>query len=69
MTTGYPFVAITKNKDIGYFVSIDTLESKGAPDELIQALVHGPLKLATELMSKWSGQFIVEPNPSLQYED
>ena len=69
MSDGYPFVGIVREKDTNYYVSPDHLEKKGANSELIQAIVHGPIELAMQLIEEWNTGYTVEPNPGLFNED
>lgn len=69
MSKGYPFVAVVKSVESGSFVSVQALENEGATQELISAIVHGPIEQARSLMVEWNIKFFVEENQRVKYEE
>jgi hypothetical protein len=68
MSGGYPFNTIVRDRETGNYISLPMLERAGAPVELVQLVVTGPLEDAIIMMAHWSLKFEVVEN-GLDEED
>ena len=57
----YPFACIV-TEGRGSFISIAQLEARGAPEQLIMLVVHGPIEAAARLLWKFDQRLTIHEN-------